>query len=87
MSIRLYHCVLIVKLYLRLEGIQEEAIRRYLIRKPMSISDLLKKFKTMSMSNEERGKVIVSILRKINPLKQEIHGKLHFHVLAEDAKT
>lgn len=61
------------------EGITEDAIRRYLMRKPMTTKDLLQKFKSkkLNMSNEKITHVIAQLLKKINPEKMTINKKLY----------
>ena len=50
-------------------GITEEAVRRYLTRKPMTTKDLLQKFKTKrtGLTKEQTVQLIATILRKIKP--------------------
>ncbi|XP_055886685.1 general transcription factor IIF subunit 1-like [Biomphalaria glabrata] len=61
------------------EGITEDAIRRYLMRKPMTTKDLLQKFKSkkLNMTNEKITHVIAQLLKKINPEKKTINKKLY----------
>ncbi|XP_059155268.1 general transcription factor IIF subunit 1-like [Physella acuta] len=61
------------------EGISEDAIRRYLMRKPMTTKDLLQKFKSkkLNMTNEKITHVIAQLLKKINPDKMTINKKLY----------
>ncbi|XP_012947013.1 general transcription factor IIF subunit 1 [Aplysia californica] len=61
------------------DGISEDAIRRYLMRKPMTTKDLLQKFKSkkLNMTNERITTVIVQLLKKINPDKKTINKKLY----------
>ncbi|XP_029645882.1 general transcription factor IIF subunit 1 isoform X1 [Octopus sinensis] len=61
------------------EGISEESIRRYLMRKPMSTKDLLQKFKSkkLNMTNEQLTNCIAQLLRKINPDRLTINKTLH----------
>lgn len=64
------------------ETISEEAVRRYLMRKPMTTTELLKKFKCkkVQLDKEESAKKIVEILKKLNPERQTIKGKLYLSV-------
>lgn len=59
----------------------EEAIRRYLTRKPMTTKELLKKFtsksKHISMGKEQLVNTIAEILKKLNPEKQKIKDELY----------
>ena len=59
----------------------EEAVRRYLQRKPMTIKDLLQKLhKSTGLGKETLAKSITAILKKINPDKIKIQDKLHLHI-------
>ncbi|CAH3187290.1 unnamed protein product [Porites lobata] len=64
---------------LSLQGITEEAVRRYLTRKPMTSKDLLQKFKSKrtDLSNDETVKKLAAIVRKIQPEQKTIKGKLY----------
>ena len=65
------------------EGLSEEAVRRYLTRRPMTVRDLIKKFKkSWSGSKQDLMNSIVNILKKINPDKQTIRGELHLSLKA-----
>lgn len=68
------------------EGISEEAIRRYLMRKPMSTKDLLQKFKSkkLNLSNEQLTTSIAQLLRKINPDRQIINKTLYLSLKKPD---
>ncbi|KAJ7372946.1 hypothetical protein OS493_015407 [Desmophyllum pertusum] len=59
------------------QGITEEAVRRYLTRKPMTSKDLLQKFKSKrtGLSNDETVKKIAAIVRKLQPEQKTIKGK------------
>lgn len=61
-------------------GITEEAIRRYLMRKPMTAKELLKKFKSkkVNMSKEEMTGTLTKYLKKIQPEKKTINKKMYF---------
>jgi len=61
------------------QGITEEAVRRYLTRKPMTSKDLLQKFKSKrtGLSNDETVKKIAAIVRKLQPEQKTIKGKLY----------
>lgn len=58
----------------------EDAVRRYLIRKPMTTKDLLKKFQTKrtGLSSEQTVNVLAQILKKLNPERKNINDKMHF---------
>ena len=61
------------------QGITEEAVRRYLARKPMTSKDLLQKFKSKrtGLSNDETVKKIAAIVKKLQPEQKTIKGKLY----------
>merc|ERR1719508_274446 len=58
------------------EAITEEAVRRYLKRRPMTTTDLLKKFrsKKTGILNAQLVQLLANILKKINPHKQKVKG-------------
>merc|ERR1712106_1143236 len=58
------------------EAISEEAVRRYLKRRPMTTTDLLKKFrsKKTGILNAQLVQLLANILKKINPHKQKVKG-------------
>ncbi|KAF7995331.1 hypothetical protein HCN44_006438 [Aphidius gifuensis] len=60
-------------------GISEEAVRRYLTRKPMTTTELLQKFKSKKtgMTSDELVQTMTQILKKINPTKQMIQHKMY----------
>uniref|UniRef100_A0A3P9C422 Transcription initiation factor IIF subunit alpha n=1 Tax=Maylandia zebra TaxID=106582 RepID=A0A3P9C422_9CICH len=60
----------------------EEAVRRYLIRKPMTTKDLLKKFQTKrtGLSSEQTVNVLAQILKRLNPERKNINDKMHFYL-------
>lgn len=60
------------------DGITEEAVRRYLMRKPMTAADLLQKFKNKVSAKDDLVRTIALILRRLNPEKQTIKNKLYF---------
>lgn len=64
------------------EGITEESVRRYLLRKPMTTTELLQKFKSKKtgMSSEKLVNTIAQILKRLNPEKQTIKGKLYLSI-------
>lgn len=61
------------------QGITEDAVRRYLTRKPMTSKDLLQKFKTKrtGLSNDETVKKIAAIVKKLHPDQKTIKGILY----------
>lgn len=61
------------------DGISEDAVRRYLMRKPMTAKDLLQKFKkSKGHEGDNRVAIIAEILKKLNPVRQTINEKLYF---------
>lgn len=64
------------------EDITEESVRRYLMRKPMTLTELLKKLrcKRSSLDKNALGQKIAFILKKINPERQKIKDKLYLSV-------
>ncbi|XP_022314726.2 general transcription factor IIF subunit 1-like isoform X4 [Crassostrea virginica] len=66
-------------------GITEEAIRRYLMRKPMTAKELLKKFKSkkVNMSKEEMTRTLTKYLKKIQPERKTINKNMYFSIKKE----
>ncbi|XP_077397056.1 general transcription factor IIF subunit 1 isoform X1 [Festucalex cinctus] len=62
--------------------VTEEAVRRYLIRKPMTTKDLLKKFQTKrtGLSSEQTVNVLAQILKRLNPERKNVNDKMHFYL-------
>ncbi|XP_025423623.1 general transcription factor IIF subunit 1-like [Sipha flava] len=59
-------------------GITEEAVRRYLSRKPITTTQLVTKFKSRSnLSSEQLVSIIALLLKKINPEKKMIKNKMY----------
>uniref|UniRef100_G1KR81 Transcription initiation factor IIF subunit alpha n=1 Tax=Anolis carolinensis TaxID=28377 RepID=G1KR81_ANOCA len=58
----------------------EDAVRRYLTRKPMTTKDLLKKFQTKKtgLSSDQTVNVLAQILKRLNPERKNINDKMHF---------
>ncbi|KAK9871262.1 hypothetical protein WA026_011534 [Henosepilachna vigintioctopunctata] len=63
-------------------GITEDAVRKYLMRKPMTTTELLQKFKSKKtgLSSEQLVNVMTQILKKINPVKQILKGKMYLSI-------
>ena len=57
----------------------EEQIRRYLLRKPMTTTELLHKVKSKKTgySSEKLVEIIASMLKKINPHKRKSKGTMY----------
>ncbi|XP_012281226.1 general transcription factor IIF subunit 1 isoform X2 [Orussus abietinus] len=66
-------------------GITEDAVRRYLMRKPMTTTELLQKFKSKKtgLTSEQLVNVMTQILKKINPTKQTIKNKMYLSIKAQ----
>lgn len=64
------------------DGLTEEAVRRYLMRKPMSSKDLAKAFKSkkLGLTNEQITIKIAEILKRIRTTHQKINGVVHFSI-------
>ncbi|KAF7286728.1 transcription factor IIFalpha isoform X2 [Rhynchophorus ferrugineus] len=63
-------------------NITEDAVRKYLMRKPMTTTELLQKFKSKKtgLSSEQLVNVMTQILKKINPIKQTLKGKMYLSI-------
>ncbi|XP_022216061.2 general transcription factor IIF subunit 1-like [Drosophila obscura] len=63
-------------------GVSEEAVIRYLKRKPLTPTELLSKFRNKATSDSKIRVVetMTKILKKINPIKTTIQGKLYFSI-------
>lgn len=70
-------------------SISEEAVRRYLTRKPMTATELLQKFKKprTNLSSEQLVNEMTRTLKKINPIKQMIKNKMYLSLKPENAKN
>ncbi|KAJ8667133.1 hypothetical protein QAD02_008795 [Eretmocerus hayati] len=57
-----------------------ESVRRYLLRKPITVKDLLKKFKLKKtgLSKEETEELLMLALAELNPDIQEINGATYY---------
>ncbi|XP_043271762.1 general transcription factor IIF subunit 1 isoform X2 [Venturia canescens] len=66
-------------------GITEDAVRRYLMRKPMTTTELLQKFKSKKtgLTSEQLVNVMTQILKKINPTKQTFKNKMYLSIKAQ----
>jgi len=62
-----------------LDGITEEAIRRYLSRKPMTASELLQKFKSKKtkLGCDKLVTKIADVLKKMDLVKRNVKGKMY----------
>ncbi|KAK2707433.1 hypothetical protein QYM36_015206 [Artemia franciscana] len=62
------------------EGLNEETLRRYLSRKPMTAVDLLSVFrrKAQGKSKEDLAAAITELLKKVDPKKTKHQGKTYF---------
>lgn len=66
-------------------GITEDQVRRYLMRKPMTTTELLQKFKSKKtgLTSEQLVNIMTQILKKINPTKQTIKNKMYLSIKAQ----
>ncbi|XP_015187446.1 PREDICTED: general transcription factor IIF subunit 1 [Polistes dominula] len=66
-------------------GITEDAVRRYLMRKPMTTTELLQKFKSKKtgLTSEQLVNIMTQILKKINPTKQTIKNKMYLSIKSQ----
>ncbi|CAO1437918.1 unnamed protein product [Diamesa serratosioi] len=61
-----------------IDGLTEESVRRYLLRKPMTTTELITKFrKIKTVKKDNLVETMTSILKRINPIKQTIQGKMY----------
>ena len=65
-----------------LEAINEESVRRYLSRKPLTATELLKKFKSKraGLTSSQFVSLMAQILKKIKPEKKITNGKMYFSI-------
>ena len=65
-------------------GITEDAVFRLLTHKPITTKELLKKFKTKKtgLSSEEIVNRVAKILKKLDPQKKVINGRMHLFLKA-----
>ena len=70
--------------YCSVEGLTEDAVRRYLMRKPMTTGELVKKFKQVRLPREKLAIAITDILKKLNPEKRTVDGKLQLWIKKPD---
>ncbi|KAK9891769.1 hypothetical protein WA026_016565 [Henosepilachna vigintioctopunctata] len=63
-------------------GITEDAVRKYLMPKPMTTTALVQKFKSKKtgLSSEQLVNVMNPILKKINPVQQVLNGKMYLSI-------
>lgn len=60
------------------DGLNEESVRRYLFRKPMTTTELITKFRKLkNVQRDNLVETMTSILKKIKPIKQTIQGKMY----------
>ncbi len=62
-----------------MEAAFEEDVRRYLARKPMTTTDILKKFKSkkLGIPRDDLMPLLVNVLKRINPHKQKLKGTMY----------
>lgn len=66
----------------------EENVRRYLARKPMTTTEILKKFKNKktNIPKEELTRLLVNVLKRINPHKQKVKGIMYLSLKTDSRK-
>lgn len=74
--------ILLIHFYCSESGITEDAVRKYLMRKPMTTTELLQKFKSKKtgLSSDQLVNIMTQILKKINPVKQTLKGKMYLSI-------
>lgn len=55
-------------------------VKRYLMRRPMTTGELVKKFKNVNLTRDKLVMTITEILKKLNPEKKTIDGKLQLWI-------
>ena len=66
--------------------INEEAVRKYLKRRPMTTTDLLKKFKPKNIDVEAKSLLVqhlANVIKKVNPHKQKRQGNVYLSLVEE----
>lgn len=63
-------------------GVTEEAVKRYLMRKPITTTELLHKFKSkkIQICGSDLVATIAQILKKLNPQRQTINDKMYLYI-------
>lgn len=71
------------------QGITEEVVRRYLLRKPMQTKDLLYKLnpKKVGLSKDEVVKRLTEVLKRLNPDKIRIKDKNYWTIKSDNQKA
>jgi transcription initiation factor TFIIF subunit alpha len=66
--------------------VTEEAVRRYLTRKPMTAVELLQKFKSKNtgMSKSAMLTTIANIVKKLNPEQTKVKNKMYLFIKKKD---
>jgi transcription initiation factor TFIIF subunit alpha len=69
--------------------VSEEAVRRYLMRKPMTAKELLQKFKKSktNLSSEQLVNTMTQILKRINPSRRMVGGQMQLSLMPENSKV
>lgn len=69
-------------------AITEELIRKHLLHKPLTTTDLVRKFKTKKtgLSKEQTVAAIAAVLKRIAPTQQKIDGKLYLSLKPNNGK-
>ena len=71
------------------KAIYEEAVKRYLEKRPMTTADLRKRFmlKGTDPQNDHLSQTLATVLKRINPHKHEVKGKIYLSLKNERRLT
>ena len=71
------------------ESIIEESVRRYLSRRPMTVTDLLKKLwpKNQSMSKGTFAQLVQRAIKKLNPSNVKVNDQQCLYIRHTDDKS
>ena len=62
------------------DGINDEAVCRYLMRKPMTTKELLIKFRNTGLNKDQLVTSLAQILKRLNPERKQIKDKLYLSI-------
>lgn len=70
------------------EAAFEEDVRRYLARKPMTTTEILRKLKSKktALHKDDMMKMLVNVLKRINPHKQKVKGTMYLSLKTDQQK-
>ena len=68
------------------DNIMQEAVKRYLMRKPMTTTDLIQKFKSKKtgLDKDQLVTTIAQILKQLNPQRSKTKDKLFLFIPKTD---